>query len=269
MHEAETSFILLLSNAMPYGLKGLLLVTFILGFITSFEAIMNWGASMISVDLLGNSTLVKENKQDVIGYLSMGLIALLSLLLAIFSGQIYFLLKLLLSISIGVGPVFILRWFWWRVNAWSQLSAMIASFIFAVSFDWYYENFSPEFIDAILLQNEMSWYVFKLLVITPLVTLVWIVVTFVTKADDLDHLRNFVNLTKTSGFWPFPSHKFYWKKKLIAIVLFGFAGVLPIWIVWILKFQSLFLGISLSLVWLIIVTITFYLMKSILHKNQT
>jgi hypothetical protein len=222
---------------------------------------------MISVDLLGNNTLVKDGSQDKIGYLSMGLIAILSLLLAIFSNQIYFLLKLLLSISIGVGPVYILRWFWWRVNAWSQLSAMLASFVFAVSFDWYYETFNPEFITNLLVQYDISWYVFKLILITPLVTLVWITVTFLTRADDIAHLRRFVNLTETSGFWPFSTQKFYWKKKLIAIVLFGLAGILPIWIVWILKFQSLPLGLGLSLIWLAVVTVTFYLMKSILYKS--
>jgi SSS family solute:Na+ symporter len=267
MEEAETSYVLLLTNALPAGIKGALLITFVLGFVTSFEAIMSWGAGMVTYDLFGNSSFAKKVNINFIGYLSMGLIALSSLLIAIFSSEIYFLITLLLSISIGVGPVYILRWFWWRINAWSQLSAMIASFIFAVSADWLYAHYPLEYIRDLLLTYDMSWYVLKLLLITPIVSVIWLAVTFLTKHDDINHLKKFVAQSQTSGIWPFATAPFHWRKKLIAIILIGLAAIMPIWIIWLFKFQSVPIGLLLSFIWGFILYIAYKLMRSVLMKS--
>jgi hypothetical protein len=119
----------------------------------------------------------------------------------------------------------------------------------------------------LLLTYDMSWYVLKLLLITPIVSVIWLAVTFLTKHDDINHLKNFVAQSQTSGIWPFATAPFHWRKKLIAIILIGLAAIMPIWIIWLFKFQSVPIGLLLSFIWGFILYIAYKLMRSVLMKS--
>lgn len=267
LKEGEASYISLLSDVLPSGLKGLLIITFILGFITTYEAIVSWGASMITVDLLKDSLLEKKLGYKKVAFGSMLLISLISIAFALKSDSLLSLTKLLFSVSIGVGPVFILRWFWWRINAWSQFSAMLSSGVYALSFDWFYQTYNPEVVNTILESLNINWYVFKLLIITILVTITWLVVTFFTNPDDKEKLKSFVDLTQTGGFWPFKT-TFDWKNKIFAILSLSLVGILPIWIIWHLKFGSIGIAAFLATLWLSATMFSYHSVKKIIHKEQ-
>jgi hypothetical protein len=98
-------------------------------------------------------------------------LSLLAVLFAFYVDNLQSLVKLTFSISAGVAPVYILRWIWFRINAWSQLSAMLSSAVFTLLY--------PSFhADLPLSQYPMQES--RVLVVTLLTTFVWILVTFLT-----------------------------------------------------------------------------------------
>jgi Na+/proline symporter len=88
------------------------------------------------------------------------------------------LLKIVFSISAGVAPVYILRWFWYRINAWSQLSAMISSGVFTLIFPYFFNKNSVIY--------GFAFEEARLIIVTILTTFTWLMVTFLTKKDDAD-----------------------------------------------------------------------------------
>ena len=92
--------------------------------------------------------------------------------------------SLLLMIGSGTGLIYILRWFWWRINAYTEIVAMISSLFIALYFN---------FINTGLL----SWQ--KIVIGSILTTLVWVAATFITPADDIETLKNFVKKVNPGG----------------------------------------------------------------------
>jgi Na+/proline symporter len=97
--------------------------------------------------------------------------------------------KFLLALGAGTGSVYILRWFWWRINAWSEISAMIASFVVSI------------FLQVVLKMDTNDAATFaKVMLITVLSSsAVWITVTFMTKSDNEKTLQNFYRKVHPGG----------------------------------------------------------------------
>ena len=121
-------------------------------------------------------------------------------------------IKVVFAISAGVAPVYILRWFWLRINAWSQLSAMIASGVYTLAFNWYVSIYPIQTANF----NEYNW---QILIVTILTTITWILVTFLTPKDDAITLARFKAIL--------PSRKKILQKTgialLLGVLLLGFA----------------------------------------------
>ena len=96
---------------------------------------------------------------------------------------------LVLQIGAGTGLLFILRWFWWRINAFSEITAMVVSFIVACYFEFVHNNIG--------LAPLESWQ--KLIIGVAVTTASWVLVTFIAKPADDKTLFNFCRLVKTGG----------------------------------------------------------------------
>jgi hypothetical protein len=114
--------------------------------------------------------------------------------LMVVSGATVFLLStageafhLLLSIGAGTGLIYLLRWFWWRITAWSEIAAMASSFIIALSL-----FVARKFGLDLSSHAALVWSV-------ALTTVVWVVVTFLTKPTDTDTLRRFYRKVRPAG----------------------------------------------------------------------
>jgi len=98
--------------------------------------------------------------------------------------------NILLQIGAGTGSIFLLRWFWWRVNAFSEITGMIVSFLIAIYFEWFHESFS-----GIPLKQHM-----ELLIGVGITTFSWVLVTLMTKPTEKNKLLEFYNLIRPYGF---------------------------------------------------------------------
>ena len=119
---------------------GLILVTFFAAFMSTISTQMNWGASYLVCDVY-QRFLVTQSPATVI---SRGPHASISLLVLLIGGVAAYLMrnisvddawKMLAALGAGTGAVFMLRWFWWRINAWSEIAAMLGSLVYYALFD--------------------------------------------------------------------------------------------------------------------------------------
>jgi Na+/proline symporter len=160
-------------QVIPATMKPIVLLGFFGMFITTAESLMNWGASFLTIDVVKGNLLpnLKEKQVQKVSFAMMLFLSLLAVIFAFYVDNLQSLIKLTFSISAGVAPVYILRWIWFRINAWSQLSAMLSSAVFTMLY--------PSFhTDLPLSQYPMQEA--RVLVVTLLTTFVWILVTFLT-----------------------------------------------------------------------------------------
>ena len=121
---------------LPAGLLGLVLASLIAAFMSTISTHLNWGSSYIALDFYQRFIKPEASEKELVGVgrISTVLLMVIAACLALFLTDAYGTFKILLQIGAGTGSIFIMRWFWWRVNAYSEISGMIVSFIVAVYF---------------------------------------------------------------------------------------------------------------------------------------
>ena len=188
----EEGYVRVMVDVLPSPFKGLLLAAFAAAYMSTISTHLNWGASYLVNDvylrfLKPNATI---RSQVIASRLATGVLMVLSLVVMSFLSSVEQGWKLLIGLGAGTGLVFILRWYWWRVNAWSEISAMIASFITSVLL----ATFSYD------LGNPSSRTYATTMLITVLVTtVVWLTVTFLTPAESEATLNRFYRKVRPGG----------------------------------------------------------------------
>lgn len=265
----EAYFVQLFIYAVPSGIKTLVFIAFIIGFITTFEAILNWGSGFVMVDFVSTYLLKNINEKQKVrsSYFVMAFITITAICIAYFNTHMLGLQKFIFSMGAGIGPVFILRWFWWRINAWSQFTAMVSSLVYTVAFDLFYNNLSVFHIyfDTLLMQWNFDYYPLKLLILTVAVSITWLLVTFLTAPDDKQTLKNYFNTIKPGGWWPkeFGNNIHFDLRKVLLVIVYAIMAILPFFFVWFFKFYSIGIGVLLFLSWLL----CFYVIVRFMTKN--
>ncbi|SFF22938.1 sodium:solute symporter family protein [Thermoflexibacter ruber] len=177
---------------LPVGLMGLVVASLISAFMSTISTQLNWGSSYITNDFyLRFINPHASQKQLVnIGRISTIVLMALAALLALSLESALKTFDILLQIGAGTGLIFILRWFWWRINAWSEITAMVVSFLIALYFHFIHEKvlgFSP---------LESHWQLCIGVLIT---TLAWVSVALATRPTDMKTLISFYKLTRPGG----------------------------------------------------------------------
>ncbi|HIB31554.1 MAG TPA: Na+:solute symporter [Candidatus Marinimicrobia bacterium] len=171
---------------LPSGLLGLVAASLIAAFMSTMSTQVNLGASYLVNDFYHRFIKTDANEKELVwaGRLftavSIVLGAGLGLLLTN-AGQAF---SLLLLMGAGTGLIYILRWFWWRINAYTEIVAMVSSLIIAGYFNFIHEGLE-------------DWQ--KIVIGAVLTTIVWIVATYFTPPDDEETLRNFVMKVNPGG----------------------------------------------------------------------
>ena len=184
LQDKEMYILVYLQSGLPNWFSPFILVAFFAAFITSFEGLLNWGASYLTIDGYKTYLNPKANRKRLsyISIITMLIIVVTSLVTTYFNDNLTVLTKIFFSISAGVAPVFALRWFWLRINVWSQISAMISSGIYTLLYQSFIKNTS---IETLWLTNtSLNQYSIQLICITVATTLTWIIVTFSTPKDE-------------------------------------------------------------------------------------
>ena len=168
---------------LPAGLLGLVVASLAAAYMSTISTHLNWGASYVVDDVYRRFVAPDREERDYVKVARVSTVALI--VLSSFVGlqletamQAF---QILLQIGAGTGLVFLLRWFWWRINTWSEISAMVISFLVAVYFGFLHTPL-----------GFTKWDPSAELVVGVAVTTVgWLVVTFLTPPVDTETLKDF------------------------------------------------------------------------------
>lgn len=183
---------------------------------------------------------------------------------AFFSDSILVLVKYLLTITAGVGPVFILRWYWHRINAWTQLTAMVVSLILPTIFDLLYNHMAwfTGSMNEVMLELNLDYFPLKILILSIVVSLIWMTVMFLTPRTDEETLNQFVRAVKPGGIWNMKNKGKvqFWKRLIIALLLTG-NFILIYVILWHIINGQYLISLLLLLSYAVIALIAYTLLK--------
>ena len=190
--EKENGYVKAFVDLLPSGWRGLMLVGFAAAYMSTIATQLNWGASYLVNDFYRR--FMRKDASDK-HYVNMSRAATIVLFLAsiLVTWQIQTVGRawtFLLAIGAGTGLVLILRWYWWRINAWSEISAMIASFAVSLTA----MQFVPRsFVGT---ANADAWV---MLVTVAVSTVVWLAVTFLTRPEPDSVLDAFYRRVRPGG----------------------------------------------------------------------
>ncbi|WP_127137604.1 sodium:solute symporter family protein [Flagellimonas oceanensis] len=173
---------------LPTGLLGLVLTSLVAAYMSTISTQLNWGSSYIVYDFYQNRINPKasEKRLVAVGRISTVILMALSASLALLLQNALQLFEILLVFGAGTGLIFILRWFWWRINAWSEITAMFASGILSLVL-----KLTP-LGDYLFAADEgllPSWSEYPFVVLTT--TLTWLVATYLTPPEQREVLYKF------------------------------------------------------------------------------
>ena len=180
---------------LPSGLLGLVIASLVAAYMSTISTHLNWGSSYIVNDFYKQQINPKANERQLVnvGRLSTVLLFIFSAIFALFLTNALQLFDVILMFGAGTGLIFILRWFWWRINAWSEITAMFVSGFISILL-----NFTD--LGYLLFSDEgyfPEYLKFPFVVI--FTTIVWIIVTLITKPDDTETLIKFIQKTNPGG----------------------------------------------------------------------
>jgi uncharacterized sodium:solute symporter family permease YidK len=173
---------MVLRDYLPPALRGLMVAAFLAAYMSTVGTQLNWGCSYLVNDLY-KRFLVRNSTEKHYVLISKILTVLLVLVSGYTAAQLTSIgegWQLVLNIGFGTGAVYILRWYWWRINAWSEISAMIAAAAVALGLNRV--HFSG---------NDALVYAKTALITGSITTVVWIVATLISGPESQDTLVSF------------------------------------------------------------------------------
>lgn len=171
---------------LPPGLLGLVIASLVAAFMSTISTHLNWGASYLSLDFYKRFLKPQASEKELVlvGRITTILLMAIAALLALQFEDALKTFKILLQIGAGTGLIFILRWFWWRVNAYSEITGMVVSFLVAI----------------VLEKNDFGLLDYQKLVVGVIITTaMWILITYITRPTKTKTLVQFYNTITPYG----------------------------------------------------------------------
>ncbi len=185
--DKKLGYALAMRDFLPTGLKGLLLVAFLAAYMSTISTQLNWGTSYIINDLYHRFLRPNATQKQLVmaSRLNTFLLMLVALIVTTQIQTLESAFKFMIECGAGLGAVLILRWYWWRINAWSEIVATIAPFIA---------------FTIIKLYTDLE-FPYSLFITVGFTTIAWLIATFLTQPTNLQVLKNFYIRTQPEGFW--------------------------------------------------------------------
>jgi len=180
--EPEKGYVMVLRDFLPPALRGLMVAAFLAAFMSTVGTQLNWGTSYFINDFYRRFVVRKGSEKHyvMLSKLFIVLLVILSGYTAAHISSIQSAWQLLLGMGAGTGGVLMLRWYWWRVNAWSEISAMIAAFVVSVSLQ-----------SVAFSGNNSVVFAKTALITTAATTIVWLATTLLTRPESDERLLKF------------------------------------------------------------------------------
>ncbi|MFL5547389.1 MAG: sodium:solute symporter family protein [Gemmatimonadales bacterium] len=188
----EEGYVRVMVDVLPSPFKGLLLAAFAAAYMSTISTHLNWGASYLVNDVYLRfiKPQASPRAQVIASRVATTVLMVCSLIVMSFLSSVEQGWKILIGLGAGTGLVFILRWYWWRVNAWSEISAMIASFMTSLLLARSGYN-----LDDL----SQRTYAITMLITVGVTTVVWLAATFATQPESDATLERFYRRVRPGG----------------------------------------------------------------------
>ncbi len=206
--DPELAYPMMIGELMPAGLRGLVVAAFLAAFMSTMDTHLCWGASYLVNDVYRRFIRRDEREAHYVraSRVAVGLLALLAALSAWQMTSIQRAWIYVIELTAGVAFVWLLRWYWWRVNAWAEITAMLGSVLLANGnllvraldrIGWV----GPEVVAgaARFYGNEYDFV--RATVIVLVCTILWVTVALLTRPDDREVLESFYRKVRPGGWW--------------------------------------------------------------------
>ncbi|WP_269621824.1 sodium:solute symporter family protein [Prochlorococcus marinus] len=184
----ELSYPTLAVQYLPPVVLGIVVVSLVAAFMSTVSTSLNWGASYLTHDLYKRFLRPKASNKELIfvGQITCVILLIIGIITALISDSIGSIFRLVIAIGTGPGVVLVLRWFWWRVNAIAELTAMICGFFIG-------------FVTSVVPLLRVEDYGLKLLITTLLTAIIWLVALRLSPPESDEVLEKFVRLVRPPG----------------------------------------------------------------------
>ncbi len=265
--DKKLGYVMAMKDFLPVGLKGLLLVAFLAAYMSTISTQLNWGASFLVNDFFKRFIIkdVEADKKKFIGWSRFVTVLIMLIGLAVTTQveTIKGVWLFIIECGAGLGMVLILRWYWWRINAWSEIVASIAPFVAYALLKFYLEDYLP----ASFIENRGSFFV-----TVGFTTICWILATYFTKPEKNAVLTSFYQEIEPDGAWkPFCTKKK--KNNLLPLFVSWISAVIMVYAVLFLIGYFLLAEYVQAIIWLGIsvvglVVLLFSMNKTNLFKEK-
>jgi len=195
--DPKMGYVKAMRDFLPTGLKGLMLAAFFAAYMSTISTQLNWGASYVVNDFYKRfiNTSASDKKLVRVSRIVTLILMVIGLLATTQMNSISGVWSFIIECGAGLGLVLILRWLWWRINVWSEITATLLPFA------------AYSFTKLVLVKYDTAWgkgmledprsFFFTIGV----TTIGWLIITFVTKPEPNAHLQKFYNKVKPAGWW--------------------------------------------------------------------
>jgi Na+/proline symporter len=183
------NYVRMMVDYLPVGLRGLMLASFAAAYMSTQATQMNWGSSYLVNDLYRRFLRrdASERHYVLASRVATAVTLILSALATMLMEQITAQWQLLLTLGAGTGLVYILRWYWWRVNAWSEVAAMASALAASLLLRSVFDPATPR------------GFALNLIATTAITTVVWLAATFSTPPEPPETLAAFYRKVRPAG----------------------------------------------------------------------
>ncbi|HXG95278.1 MAG TPA: sodium:solute symporter family protein [Blastocatellia bacterium] len=195
-------YVQLMNHLLPAAFRGLLLASFAAAYMSTISTQMNWGSSYLINDFYRRFVKPKATERHYVlaARIATAIVMLLSIVVTYFMSRITGGWEMLMLLGAGTGLVYILRWYWWRINAWSEIAAMIAAFIVSMTLRFLgTPDQNKQSIVSWLNPDTPIGFAWSLILTVAITTAVWLIVTFATKPEPEEKLNEFYRKVYPDG----------------------------------------------------------------------
>ncbi len=198
--DSEKAYVVMMVRYLPAGLLGLVVASLLAAFMSTIDTHVNLAASYYVNDIHRRFISPDEEpgKYVTIARIASVFILLEGALLASISSSISDLFTFFLAFLGGVGPIYMLRWLWWRVTAWTEIAAMLTSSISTTAITFFFNEGWP--ITPLTQAGKISAEG-RIILVATLSTVVALLITYLRKAPDPQRLVSFYEKVRPAGAW--------------------------------------------------------------------
>src|SRR6202040_3948391 len=190
LQDKESGYVMVMIDHLPPSLRGLMVAAFAAAFMSTIGTQLNWGASYLVNDFYRRFLRPSESERKYVkvSQVATVLLTIISAVVTFYMDSITGAWQLLIGIGAGTGTVLILRWYWWRINAWSEVSAMTSAFVVSLAMRLYYGRSNDD--PLVFAKSTM--------ITVGITTAVWLIATFATAPEPKDKLLSFYRRVRPS-----------------------------------------------------------------------